>query len=225
MNRSKRAEAEVPPAERERALTSARAHWLLALGELEVPGRRPCLVLVGGLPGTGKSTLAAGLADRAGCTVIRSDVVRKELASIPANARRTAPNGQGLYTPAWTDRTYAECLRLAEEALFEGRRVIVDASFREDARRQAFLALADRWAVPAVFLHCQAPPELVRERLARRTGDASDADWAVYRQAAARWEAPADRTRQAMWPIDTGAGPEPALEAALTVLRTAAMLN
>jgi aminoglycoside phosphotransferase family enzyme len=43
-------EQEVPEDERARALTKARAHWLLALGELEEPGRRPCLVLVGGLP-------------------------------------------------------------------------------------------------------------------------------------------------------------------------------
>src|SRR5262249_39475543 len=73
-------EAEVPGAERAAARARARAHWLLALGDLEEPGRWPCLVLVGGLPGTGKSTLARGLAERAGFTVIRSDVVRKELA-------------------------------------------------------------------------------------------------------------------------------------------------
>ena len=53
---------EIPEAERSAALAKARAHWLLALGELEVPCRRPCLLLVGGLPGTGKSTLARGLA-------------------------------------------------------------------------------------------------------------------------------------------------------------------
>ena len=71
------AEREVPEAERAAALVRARAHWLLALGELEEPGRRPCLVLVGGLPGTGKSTLARGLAEQAGFTVIRSDLVRR----------------------------------------------------------------------------------------------------------------------------------------------------
>ena len=54
----KLARPEISEADRAVALTKARGSWLLALGELEAPGRRPCLVLVGGLPGTGKSTLA-----------------------------------------------------------------------------------------------------------------------------------------------------------------------
>src|SRR5205823_5864923 len=49
------AEEEIPEAARSQALSSARGHWLLALNALEAPERRPCLVLVGGLPGTGKS--------------------------------------------------------------------------------------------------------------------------------------------------------------------------
>src|SRR5262249_55001264 len=64
-------EKEIPEDERTAASARARAHWLLALGELEEPDRRPCLVLVGGLPGTGKSTLARGLAERADFIVIR----------------------------------------------------------------------------------------------------------------------------------------------------------
>src|SRR5262249_53758329 len=55
-------EREVSAGEKEVALGQSHAHWLLALGELEEPARRPCLLLVGGLPGAGKSTLARGLA-------------------------------------------------------------------------------------------------------------------------------------------------------------------
>src|SRR5262249_40565445 len=76
------AEPEIPQAARDRALLRARGHWLLALNALEAPAKRACLVLVGGLPGTGKSTLAANLASRAAFHVIRSDVVRKELAGL-----------------------------------------------------------------------------------------------------------------------------------------------
>src|SRR5262249_9583209 len=89
---------EVPAAERAAALARARAHWLLALGELEEPDRRPCLVLVGGLPGAGKSTLARGLAERAGFAVIRSDVVRKELAAASGLSIGPSPFGEGLYS-------------------------------------------------------------------------------------------------------------------------------
>src|SRR5262245_13870789 len=76
------ARAEIPEEDRDRALRRARGHWLLALSELEQPERRACLLLVGGLPGTGKSSLAANLVTRAGFDVIRSDVVRKELAGV-----------------------------------------------------------------------------------------------------------------------------------------------
>src|SRR5262249_27518035 len=146
---------EVPGPERASALQRARAHWLQALGELERPGRRPCLALVGGLPGAGKSTLARGLAQRAGFTVIRSDVVRKELAELGPRDEAAAAFESGIYAPEWTERTYAECLRRAEARLFEGERVLVDASFRFEANRRQFLEAAVRWGVSAVFLLCQ----------------------------------------------------------------------
>ena len=57
----KLAETEIPEAEKLAARARSRARWLFALAELEVAARRPCLVLVGGLPGTGKSTLARTL--------------------------------------------------------------------------------------------------------------------------------------------------------------------
>jgi aminoglycoside phosphotransferase family enzyme/predicted kinase len=181
-------EKEIPTAERCKALKKARAHWLLALGELEEPGRKPVLILVGGLPGTGKSTLARGLTEQAPFSLIRSDLVRKELAGISPQTSAPAPFGEGIYSEEWTERTYAECLRRAEEFLFEGKRVIVDASFGEERRRRDFLELAAWLAVPGVFILCQADPEAIRLHLSDRRGDASDADWSVYRKAAERWE-------------------------------------
>jgi len=213
-------ELEIPEAERAEALQRARAHWLVALGELERPGRRPCLVLVGGLPGTGKSTLAHALAERANFRVVRSDEVRKELAGLGVQGQPSPGSfGEGLYSAEWTERTYAECLSRAETLLFEGGRVLVDANFREESRRRAFLDAADRWGVPACFLLCRAASEVVRSRLERRAGDASDADWSVYREAAARWEEPGPRVRRALRAILNEEGPDRPPDEALDALR------
>jgi aminoglycoside phosphotransferase family enzyme/predicted kinase len=212
------AESEVPEAERAAALTRARAHWLLALAELEAPPRRPCLVLVGGLPGTGKSSLARELAARAGFQTIRSDEVRKELAGRPA-AGPAPPVHESLYTEAWNERTYAECRRRAEQLLLEGNRVLVDATFRQERYRRSFLETAVRWGVPGAMLLCRAEPETVRRRLERRKGDISDADWSVYLQLAGTWEELAEPARMDLQEISTEGSPEQARGRALEALR------
>lgn len=211
------AEKEIPEAERVDALKRARAHWLLALTELEEPGRRPCLLLVGGLPGTGKSTLARDLAARARFEVIRSDVIRKELAGVGGAA--PAEFGRGIYTSEWTARTYAELWRRAESRIFDGRRVIVDASFGQDEWRQRFLSLAREWRVPTVLLLCRAEPDVVRSRLAARQGDASDAGWEVYLEAARCWQEPGAQTKPFIREVFTGSSPEAALGHVLEVVR------
>ncbi|HLN28549.1 MAG TPA: AAA family ATPase [Gemmataceae bacterium] len=215
-------EKEVPETERVAALASARAHWFMALGELEEPNRRPCLVLVGGLPGTGKSTLAQGLTERAGFCLIRSDVVRKELAGFAdaGSGPASGPYGEGIYSPDWNQRTYSECLRRAAKLLFDGKRVLVDASFREEKWRRAFLETARGLRVPGGFLLCKAEPEIVRARLQRRRNDASDADWSIYRRAAENWQKPSSLTVQNSWKIPTNGRAEEAVSTALEVLRT-----
>jgi aminoglycoside phosphotransferase family enzyme/predicted kinase len=218
-------EKEVPEAERSAALVRARAHWLLALGELEEPERRPGLVLVGGLPGAGKSTLARSLAERAYFRVIRTDLVRKELAGMAVQESVTTKFGEGIYTPSWTERTYAECLRRVESALFEGQRVLVDANFGKEAWRRAFLETAARLGVPGLFLHCRADPETTRRRLHGRRGDASDADWYVYQKATERWEAIGPRTRPALREIDTSGTTEQNLARAQEALRAERLLS
>lgn len=197
-------EPEVPEAERGAALQRARVFWLLALAELEEPSRRPCLVLVGGLPGSGKSTLARSLSERAGFVVIRSDLVRKELAGLGAGQASRSPFEAGIYAPEWTERTYAECLRREEGLLFEGCRVLVDASFGTEASRRAFLEMGQRWGVPILLILCQADPDVVRGRLGRRRDDASDADWSIYMRALERWEPPGEAFGLATRRIDTG---------------------
>jgi len=212
------AEEEVPAAERQSAWERARAHWSLALGLLEEPGRRPCLVLVGGLPGSGKSTLARSLAEAERLVVIRSDVVRKELAGDDLRARQEGEFESGLYTPQWTEQTYSECLDRAENCLAAGQRVLIDATFRADRHRQAFLRLAWRWKVPLLFIVCQAPREVLEARVSARRGDVSDAGPGVLRHMASQWESPGERVQPFTVVVDTGGTREDALAAARAAL-------
>jgi aminoglycoside phosphotransferase family enzyme/predicted kinase len=205
-------EKEVPQAERTSDLAKARAHWLLALGELETPGHKPCLVLIGGLPGTGKSTLARKLVEKANFHMIRSDAVRKALADLP-------PGPVDLYSAEWTERTYQECLRRAEELLCEGQRALVDASFHEEKRRLAFLEMANRLAVPVLFLWCRAAPEIAQARLKKRLHDVSDADGTTFQAMAARWEPCGDATRHVLREVQAGGTMEETLQQALGWLR------
>jgi aminoglycoside phosphotransferase family enzyme/predicted kinase len=215
----KSAAAEVPPPERALALARARAHWIHALCELEPANEKPCLVLVAGLPGTGKSSLALALSQRAGFTVIRSDLVRKELDGRGDRHPTSAEFGQGLYSPEWDRLVYEECARRAEMLVFEGRRVLVDATFREEARRRLLFDLATRWAIPICLLLCHAEPAVARSRLSKRRGDVSDADHTIYDEIASRWEEAGPRTQALSRTVETGGSPADAIQNALDVLR------
>ena len=192
---------------------AATAPRLLALAHAHLDAGRARLVLVGGLPGTGKSTLARGIGEATGALVIRSDVVRKELAGLPANQPAGATFGSGIYTAAATAATYRELLGRAERALGMGEMVVLDASWTAADHRAAARRLAEVTASDLVELRCVAPLDVVGERIARRAaagGDASDADTAI----AAAMAAVADP-----WPtsvaVDTTAAPASAVQSAL----------
>jgi predicted kinase len=216
-------ESEIPDERRNASAAKARAHGLLALGELEAPAARPLLVLVGGLPGTGKSTLARALGAQMRCDVIRSDVVRKELAGVaPSSTEAGLPPlhawRSGLYAPEETNRTYGECRRRALDLLFQGKRAVVDATFADEALRRSFLDAAASLGVPVVWFVCTASADAVRERLASRRGDASDADFGVYEEARRSWTPAGRESRGLLVEVDTEPGERAALAQALSEL-------
>jgi aminoglycoside phosphotransferase family enzyme/predicted kinase len=213
-------EKEIDPEERQQAEQRARAHWLLALGELEEPTRRPALVLMAGLPGSGKSTLGRSLAQNANFSVLRSDVIRKEL----AGDAETAEFNQGIYTDAWTERTYAELLKRCEQLLWQGQRVVIDANFRDDRRRQPFFDTARRWAIPLLFIHCQVTPEVTRARLQARRHDASDADWRIYELLAQTWQPLRPEWLPMTYALDTSGTMEENERKARAILRQEGLL-
>lgn len=216
-------EKEISEDERSAIRKSAMGHWLLALGELEKPEQRPSLVLIGGLPGSGKSTLAHGLAERGHFKVIRSDVVRKQLAGLDPNTSARGEFNEGIYTPEWTARTYAECLEQAKRSLFEGERVIVDASFADEGHRREFMVVGKDLCVPTLFLLCKSSPEVTRERLKSRKGDASDADHDTYERIAGHWQAVTPQTQASLHEICTDGSPNEALTEAIEILQSKAV--
>ena len=196
----------------------ARAKVLLAEGLLAPPSERPCIVLMYGLPGTGKSALARRLAPAGGFAWLRSDVVRKELVgAAPLESRKAGP-AAGIYDAKWTVRTYAELRARTEALLAQGRRVIVDATFKQDAERLAFVELARRWHVPVRILACETSPEVARHRIETRGPDASDADWTVYKHAAAHWDPLTPASKAVTSVVDTTPPLPTVLAAALAAL-------
>jgi uncharacterized protein len=217
------AEPEVDDEARTNARAKAEARARLALVELSRPRNRPCMILVAGLPGTGKSMLARGLRETGNFAWIRSDEIRKRLAGLNPLASGRTSVGEGLYTREWSDKTYAACLERAAEVCLAGGRALVDATFIDGRRREAFVEAAIAWGVPTHMLVVNAAPELVRERLAARRNDPSDATWEVYESARARWT-PVDPMLCRHNQIDASGSPREMLSEATRALARAGLI-
>ena len=139
----------------------------------------PRLIAVGGLSGTGKSSLAKQLAWQidggAGAIHLRSDEIRKRLAGVPTADRLPA----SAYNQQASDRVYAVMTDLTRHALQAGNAVIVDAVFARPHEREALAASAMALGVPFTGFWLEASRDVLEQRVARRQGDASDADVAV----------------------------------------------
>lgn len=175
--------AEVEPADAAAARASARRHFALALRYTWSDAR--ALVIVCGLSGSGKSTIAAALAARTGFAHLNSDRTRKALAGLAPTAR----GGPELYTPERSAATYAALEAGAAAAWAAGRGVILDGTFQRRAHRDR--AIAAFAGAPALIVECRAGEAEIRRRLAARAArddDPSDADWPVYHRQRAAYE-------------------------------------
>ena len=140
------------------------------------------LVLVGGLPGTGKTTLAAALAAEFDAVHLSSDETRKQLAGLPIDQPAGAEWQAGLYTRGATASTYRVMLEEAEQALRLGQSVVLDGSWSGRAMRAAAAAIAATTTADLVQLRCVVPSDVAAARIATRAatgGSASDATAAV----------------------------------------------
>ena len=123
------------------------------------------LVVLGGLPGVGKTTLADLLAERLGAVHLSSDRMRYELAG---PSPTVASFGTGRYAPEVTDRVYTELLGRARDRLSMGEHVVLDASWRSGAHRDAVRDLARDAGALLVELHATADDAIADARLRNR---------------------------------------------------------
>jgi hypothetical protein len=158
---------EVPAEQREIARQEASALFSLAADYASGP-TLPTLLLVGGLMGTGKSTLASRLHKELGWALISSDTTRKRLAERSSSEHQPDAFGEGLYSPAWNARVYQAMLDQASTLLAAGRSVILDATFAQRAYRHAAAQEAAVHGANLVFLECHSPREVTLQRLADR---------------------------------------------------------
>jgi hypothetical protein len=154
-------------------LAEARRYLLHALDLLRP--QPACLVAVGGLSGTGKSTVAYGLAPglghAPGARVVRSDVIRKRLFDVDLTHRLP----DAAYAEGVTDHVYRRMWEEVADALAAGCCVVADAVHARLAEREAIAAVARSAQVPFVGLWLTAPADVLAARIGDRRGDASDA--------------------------------------------------
>ncbi len=171
-------QSERPEAERKKELRLARRYFALA-HRYSGAYHKPRALVVFGLSGTGKSTLARKLGRELGWPVVNSDRVRKEMAGLQPQER----GGEDLYSRDMSRKTYRTMIERAEELLAEGQSAIMDAVFGSHEERLAAMAMARRVDAEIHFLHCHCAEEVILDRLRARESkldEVSDADIRVY---------------------------------------------
>ena len=172
-----------------------------SLGPLPEPVIKPVLIVVSGLPGTGKSYFSRKLTERLSFLVLESDALRKALFPVPS------------YGQEESTRLFQTLHRLIERLLKRGIPVILDATNLSETHRERLYHIADRVGARLIVVRMEAPPELVRERLKARqarpdTADKSDADWNVYQKMKPTVQA----IRRQHYAVDTSRDIAPALD-------------
>ncbi|MFP8955166.1 AAA family ATPase [Natrialbaceae archaeon A-CW3] len=142
--------------------------------------KRKRLVVVCGLPGTGKTTVAGELTDRLEAVLIRTDVVRKDCFPDPD------------YTAAETRATYEETLSRAANVLERDGVAVVDGTFRREPLREQARAVAQAADARFELVRVTCETDVVRERIAEREDDESDADFSVYTLLESEFEPPTE---------------------------------
>lgn len=202
-----RAKVRAIRAEQSRADGKAGAVPYLHCARHVIESRNPSLLVTRGLSGSGKTRIAQELVARLPAISVRSDLERKRLFGLAADAESHSGVSSGIYSQDASARTYRVLERAADAALESKLDVIVDAAFLEHSERAAFAALARRRQASFLILDCRAPEDVLRSRIAKRKAERSDASEAtadVLDHQLATQEPLSREELEAAIPIDTG---------------------
>jgi len=165
-----------------------------------------------GLIASGKSTLAEQFAAVHHFPYYNTDRVRKELAGIEVTERRADDLGQGIYAPAYTEKTYNEMLERAGHDLQNGEEaVVLDGSYSRLDDRKKVLGLTEALGVDALFILCTCSDHEVKRRLDLRAKDpnaVSDGRWEIFVKQKNNFEFPDELNPDQLLRLDTEADPE-----------------
>ncbi len=212
-------EEEISESQRAACVTSARRYFALAWAE-SFAGATPPIVVLRGPSGTGKSVLASSFAALLRADIIRSDVVRKELLGMEPTDRPDEEAKADVYGADMSRRTYSALLDYARTAVTRGHCAILDATYLLRSSRDEARALARELRVPFAIIDITCEPDVIRERLAKRTArgdDASDADFSIYEQQMQEADPLGDEERGIVVAHESGADVEPMLMRLLEV--------
>jgi len=168
---------------------------------LPAPEARPAVIVVSGLPGTGKTYFCRRLAERLPFVILESDALRKQLFPAPA------------YSASESAYLFRTIYFLMEELLKKGLPVILDATNLTERHRERIYSIAERVNARLVLVRVEAPPGLVQQRLKSRVkrmdaGNHSDADWTVYQ----KMKATAEKINRRHFTVDTSRDITPAID-------------
>jgi uncharacterized protein len=167
----------IPAAVKQESAKTAAEYYQLAWAYTQRPTSGK-LIVMSGLSGSGKSTLAKALATQHNAILLRSDAIRKHIAGISVNDR----GSDSIYTAEMTTKTYDRLLELGLMLVQQGYTVILDAKYDRQSLRQTVLDQAKTHNISPTILHCDAPLDVLKSRVADRTGDIADATVAVLEQ-------------------------------------------
>jgi len=160
-------------ADSDKLTAEARSYFDLAQTFLQQTS--PRLVAIGGLSGSGKTTIAEALAAHVGAPpgarIIESDRLRKAMHGVPAETR--LPNKA--YRPDVSERVYRQIAWRAGLILSEGGSVVADAVFDRPVDRDRIERVAADRGIPFAGFWLTADPLVLWRRVQERTSGPSDA--------------------------------------------------